>query len=169
MVAQEADDIYSQINMVEKGEEEINMYDLNGKAAELIRHNYQVAQDRLEELMVAGEHRHFFFEGYEYKMHSFLFGSVLKALTFELTLLAVLLTGFLLSYEFDSKTYLVMYTTKCGRRLQFEKLKTALLATTLLSLVLIGLTLVTFFIVYDYSGLWNVPISRFLCQNLINF
>jgi hypothetical protein len=74
-------------------------------------------------------------------------------------ILIVLFTGFLVNYEFEQKTSLVAYSTKRGRKLVWDKLVVSLFTSILATLLILGVTLLVYFVVFDYSGLWNVPIS----------
>ncbi|MET3506655.1 hypothetical protein [Halalkalibacter oceani] len=147
------------IAMDEIAEGEIMKYGLSGTAAETIRQQYGALAEREREAGEAGEQNTLFFYGEVYEMHAALFQTIFRSLLNESLILIVLMTGFLLTYEFENRTAFVTYTTKRGRRLQLDKLLVSLGASLLVTTILIGSTLAAYFLRFDYSGLWHVPIS----------
>lgn len=45
-------------------------------------------------------------------MHSLLFRNILKTIIFEIIILVVLITAYLVNYEFDNSTENIVYSTK---------------------------------------------------------
>src|SRR5699024_10784608 len=76
--------------------------------------------------------------------------------------MVVLITAYLVNYEFDNNTQLLTYSTKRGRSLIVDKIYISLLVNIIVTTVIMGVGLITYFSVFDYSGLWNVPISSYL-------
>lgn len=97
-------------------------------------------------------------------MHSFLFKNIFTAIIYEIMILIVLATSFILNYEFESKTALVVYSTKRGRHLTKDKLIVSLGFTISATTIIISITLLTYFITFDYSGLWGVSVNSFFGQ-----
>lgn len=161
LTAQDIDKAYDSIDLDGSAEYLIRMYGFTDSAAEEIRAQYQKLALRLDELIDNGEHKNLFFTGKIYKMHSLLFKDIGRALIFELMILVVLITATITNYEFEHRTALVTYTTKRGRKLIIDKLIAAMITNGCVMFGLIGMTLGAFFLTYDYSGLWNVPISNF--------
>ncbi|KAB8125739.1 hypothetical protein F9U64_21825 [Gracilibacillus oryzae] len=159
--AQDIDGIYENVNVRARAEETIDLYGFQGEAAETVRAQFEKLADRKEQLIENGEHKHLFFYGKIYKMHNLLFKDIGMILIFELIILAVLITGAVTNYEFEQKTALVTYTTKIGRKLVIPKLFAAITANTAVIISLIGATLAIYFLVFNYSGLWHVPISSY--------
>ncbi|NBJ70700.1 MULTISPECIES: hypothetical protein [Clostridia] len=159
--AQEIDKKYDSIDLGGSAEYLISTYGFTGHAAEVIREQYQKLGLRLDELIDNGEHKNLFFIGKLYKMHSFLFRHIGMALIFELMILVVLITAAITNYEFEHRTTLVTYTTKRGRKLIIDKFLAAMITNGCIMFGLIGITLGFFFLTYDYSRFWNVPISNF--------
>lgn len=159
--AQNIDDIYQNINLDSRAKQLIKRYGFTGRAAEKVRDQYQKLGGRLDQLIDHGEHKNLFFDGKLYEMHSFLFKNIGLALIFELMILVVLITAGITNDEFEQRTALVTYTTKRGRKLIIDKLITATIANACVMFAIIGVTLGAFFLIYDYSGLWHVPISSY--------
>ncbi|RAK17147.1 hypothetical protein B0I26_11311 [Anoxybacillus vitaminiphilus] len=158
---QEVDQKYSHLDLSKKAKADINKYGLSGKTAEVTREYYKKLNNRLDELIEAGEHKNLFFIGYVYRMHSFLFKDLMRQMIFEVMILVVLITGHVTTYEFQNQTHLTSYASKRGRKLMLDKLVANLLATLCISSVILGATLLVYFLVFDYSGLWGIPISSF--------
>jgi hypothetical protein len=156
---QEIETKYSTLNVMENAEEGIRLFGLEGAAAEKVRAQYKALKPRVEELIQNREHLHLFFHGKMFGTHSFLFKTLFGFMLFQAMILIVLFTAFIVNYEFEHKTYLVAYATKRGRRLMWDKLLVSIFTSTLLTVTLLAMTLSVYFIVFDYSGLWNVPIS----------
>ncbi|MBP3950958.1 hypothetical protein [Bacillus suaedae] len=135
---------------------------LSGSLAQKVRTDYENISDRFDELIANNEHKTWFFSGETYKMHSFLFRTLFGHLMFELLIIIVLATSFITNYEFETKTHLITYASKRGRRLMRDKLIASFLTATACMLFLFISTLCTYFIVFDYSHLWTSSISSAL-------
>jgi hypothetical protein len=159
LAAKYIDESYKDINIADIGEAGIAMYGLSGKAADTVRKQYEKLSDRFDRLKQNGEHRNLFFIGKAFRMHTLLFKTLFRNCIFEIMILVVLTTGHLLNYEFENKTQLVAYSTKRGRRLDLDKFFAAIFVSILAVTIIIGISLTVYFGVYDYSGLWGVPIS----------
>lgn len=113
---------------------------------------------RFNEIVETNEYKQWFFIG-EYRMHSELFRSLMKNLALEGVLLIVLLTALITNYEFENRTQLVTYATKKGRGLIWHKGMASLICSLIVICALFGISLATFFVVYDYSAVWQTYIS----------
>lgn len=158
---QEIDDVYSSIDIMDKAEYEINKYRLIGKAADIVRKQYRDFNDRFHQLINNNEHKNLFFLGKVYRMHSLLFKSLFKIIIFEIIILVVLITAYIVNYEFDNNTEAITYTTKRGRNLIMDKLYTSIFSNIIVTTIILLTTLALYFIIFDYSGLWKVPISSY--------
>ncbi|WP_171005576.1 ABC transporter permease subunit [Bacillus sp. E(2018)] len=150
---------YSTLNVMENAEEGIRLFGLKGAAAKTVREQHKALKPRVDELIQNKEHLHLFFHGKMFGTHSFLFKTLFGFMLFQGMILIVLFTAFIVNYEFEHKTALVTYATKRGRRLMWDKLLVSIFASTLVTVALLAITLSVYFIMFDYSGLWNVPIS----------
>lgn len=113
---------------------------------------------RFSEIIDTNEYKHWSFLN-TYRMHHNLFVTEMKTLTLQSVLLIALVTAFITNYEFSNKTQLVIYSTKKGRKLTLYKGMASLIGSLLIIVLLFGSTLTAYFIVYDYSAIWHVPIS----------
>ena len=153
---------FIEINKITEGDLSRSPY--NDNINDIIRKNYDEFETRFEELKENGEQKNLFFYGRAYKMHSLLFKDIFKAMTYEIMILIVLVTSFILNYEFENKTSSITYSTKRGRNLIKDKLTVSLISTILIATIIIGVTLLIYFSVFDYSGLWSVSINSFFAQ-----
>lgn len=113
---------------------------------------------RFSEIIDTNEYKHWSFLN-TYRMHHKLFVTQMKTLALEGVLLIALLTAFITNYEFDNKTQLVVYSTKKGRKLTLYKGMASLIGSLLIIVLLFGSTLTAYFVVYDYSAIWHIPVS----------
>lgn len=158
-IAKDIDISYKDIDIVEVGEAGISEYKLNGIAANTVRNQYAKLSIRLDKLKESGEYRNLFFIGQIYKMHSLLFKTLFRDFIFEIMILVVLITGYLINYEFENKTQFVVYSTKRGRKLVLDKFYVCILTSILVTTIIISISLGVYFSVVSYTGLWSVPIS----------
>ncbi|KLU77065.1 hypothetical protein [Clostridium botulinum] len=151
------DNEYNKMNVMDIAEMEIKKYKLQEKAAETVRGEYRDFNKRFKAIVQNKEYKNIFFIG----KHSLLFKMIFKSFIYEIIILSVLIMGYLINYEFDNNTYLLTYSTKRGRRLVWDKLQVAIFTNLILSTAIIGFGLLAYFIAFDYSGLWHVPISNY--------
>ncbi|KNF08405.1 ABC-2 family transporter protein [Gottschalkia purinilytica] len=155
------DNSYAQIDLMKKAEDEIEKYNLSGEAANTVRNEYKKFTKRFDELVKNEEHKNLFFMGPIYRMHSLLFKTLFKSFIFEIIILGVIITSYLTNYEFDNNTHLLTYSTKRGRSLIKDKLYMSMFVNIIVATIIIVTGLMAYFIMFDYSGLWNVPISSY--------
>ena len=122
-------------------ESNINKYGFKGEAANLVRKNYEDLGKRLQELKSNG---------------------VIGACLIEIMILVVLGVVFLINYERENKPLGLVSATKRGRNLIKDKAIVGLMYSILVAIIILGITLIVYFSVFDYSKIWNVPISSAL-------
>ncbi len=158
---EDIDEVYSKVDIMGIAEGEIKKYGLSGKAADTVRNQYERFNERYSQLIENGEHKNLFFLGKVYGMHSLLFEILFKTILFEIIILVVFITSYLVNYEFDNNTQTIIYSTKRGRNLVKDKLYVSIFANILVATVILITGLGLYFIIFDYSRLWNVPISSY--------
>ncbi|WP_141430813.1 ABC transporter permease subunit [Bacillus sp. 03113] len=157
----EIDREYDELNMAKMAEYEIERCGLSGEAAETAKKNYSTLGERLDKLIANEEHKNMFFIGKIYQMHSLLFKTLFRTMVFEIMILVVLITGYILTYEFENNTHLTAYSSKRGRKLTMDKLLASIAASLIVTTLILGVTLGSYFIVFNYSGLWQASISSY--------
>lgn len=155
------DEVYSKVDIMGIAEGEIKKYGLSGKVADTVRNQYESFSKRFEQLIKNREHKNLFFLGQAYGMHSLLFKTLFKTILFEIIILVIFITAYLVNYEFDNNTQAIAYSTKRGRNLVKDKLYVSIFANILAATVILITGLGLYFIIFDYSRLWNVPISSY--------
>lgn len=94
-----------------------------------------------------------------YGSHQFLFGALFRAILCESAILAMLGTLYLLGYEGMHRAEGLACASRTGRKLRRVKVLAALQASAALYGLLAFCTLVPYFLLYDYSGIWNASVS----------
>ncbi len=155
------DEVYSKVDIMEISEGEIKKYGLSGNAADTVRNQYKRFNERYRRLIENREHKNLFFLGQAYGMHSLLFKTLFKTILFEIIILVVFITAYLVNYEFDNNTETIAYSTKRGRNLARDKLYVSIATNILVTTVILITGLGLYFIIFDYSRVWNVPISSY--------
>ena len=159
---------YEGINILETGDKDIKAYGLSGKAKEIAKKRYETLDKRFEQIKEAGDYKSLFFLGNPYRTYSLLFQDILSNCIYEIMILVVLITSYLINYEFDNKTSLLVYSTKRGRNNDKDKLIICLLSSFIISLIILGATLLVYFITFNYSNILNIPLnSAFNWENLM--
>ncbi|WP_286926969.1 MULTISPECIES: ABC transporter permease subunit [Lysinibacillus] len=152
------DERYSKLNIETLKEGTIADFGLTNWSADVITREFDKLNNRFTEMKETKEYKKWFFAS-NYRMHSELFKNLIKKVAMEGVILVVLLTALITNYEFEHRTQLVTYASKKGRLLMWHKLIASLLTTLLILSLLFGISLITFFTVYDYSGVWTAPIT----------
>lgn len=151
---------YENLDMIEIGNSLIEAYGLSGKAEDVARENYKKLADRFEEIKENKEHKNLFYLGQSYRMHSTLFRDLFTQCIYEIMIIVVLITAYLVNYEFDNKTNLLVYSTKRGRKNVGDKFVVCVGASLIVSTMILGISLLAFFTNFDYSNLLNVSINN---------
>lgn len=150
---------YNKVNLIDYGKAIVEDYGLKEEVARIVRKNYDLLEKRLNEIKKTGEQKNLFFYGKSYLMHSLLFKKIIKYVLFEVTIIAVLITSFLVNYERDNKNNLLVESTKRGRKNSIDKLFASIVGTLIASFIIIGITLLIYFMFFNYGGLWQSSIS----------
>ncbi len=150
---------YEKIDIHAFGEDMKKTYGLSGISASWMDEHFAQLEGRFETFMENESYNEWFFAGNPYRMHSFLFRSIMKIIALEGILLAVLMTTYLTAYEREQRTHLLVFASKIGRGLMKKKAWAAGIATVWAGLLLMAGTLAVFFSFHDYSGLWNVNVG----------
>jgi len=157
--SQTIDEDFLAYDPIKIAEKEMWMYRIDGKAAEFIRSHYDKFTDRYEEVLKNKEYKHLFPSQRVFETHLLLFKTMFKAMLIESLILTVLVTAYVMNYEFDRGTYLLAYSSKRGRKLWLDKLWAALITNVFVWSFLLVISLVAYFSVFSYREFWHVPIS----------
>lgn len=137
----------------------INLIGLTGTLAEQMKAKYVRLQPVINEMSDNGVSMDFYVGELTYEHFGKLFRGIFKSILTESILFAVLVMLYLLGYESQNKTELLVYSTKTGRQVVRTKVLAGLLMGIVGFILLCGISLTVFFTVYDYSGIWNANVS----------
>lgn len=155
------DDGFQQYDPVEIAEAEMDMYGIGGSAAKLIRNQYDKFNERYSEVVSDKEYKHLFPAQSVFETHLLLFKTMIKSLLLESLILTILVTAYVMNFEFDRGTYLHAYSSKRGRELWVDKIWAALITNIGICTLIMGSSLIAYFSVFSYKEFWHVPISSY--------
>lgn len=150
---------YESIDILKVKDFEIKSFGISGEAKEIAEKRYEILNKRFEEIKENKEHKNLFFYGKAYRTHNLLFDNIFSKCIYEIMILVVLITVYLINYEFDNNTSLLVYSTKRGRNNTKDKFIVCLFSAIIISIIILGITLLAYFLVFDYSKVLNVPIN----------
>lgn len=87
-------------------------------------------------------------------IYNLLFNQLFPSIIMQVSILAVIIMIFLTDYEEIEKTYLLIYSTKIGRKIQRMKIISGCLITLIFFLMLYLMTFTAFFFKFDLSGIF---------------
>lgn len=166
-IASNVDEFYKNIDLDKIAEGEIKKYRLSGENIELVKKEYKDFKSRFDEIVKNKENKTFFFNGCFQGMHSLLFSDLIRFIVFEVTFIAIIVTSYLINYEFENETHLLVYTTKRGRNIIKDKLLVSMGLMIGVTTIILLVSLLIYFTVFDYSKVWHTPISS--CFNKEHF
>lgn len=152
---------YLSLDPIKIAEYEMKIYGISGPAAELIRSQYDNFTERFNEVKDNNEYKHLFPAQSIWDTHLLLFKTMFKSLLIESLILTVLVTAYVMNFEFDRGTYLLTYSSKRGRSLWLDKFNAALIANVSILSILLSVSLAVYFSVFSYKEFWHVPISSY--------
>ncbi|WP_058306324.1 hypothetical protein [Gracilibacillus massiliensis] len=155
------DESFYEIDPVKIAEAEIKKYGIRGSAAELIRSQYDKFNERYSDVLKNKEYKHLFPAQSLFATHLLLFKTMFKSFLFESLILTVLVTAYVMNFEFDRRTHLLTYSSRRGRKLWVDKLWASLITNVGMLTLLLGIGLSAYFSVFSYQSFWNVPISSY--------
>lgn len=152
---------YEKIDFIEMIEPTIKSFRASGGGANLIKDGLIKFDKRFKTLIKNKEHMELSFNGKAYRMHSFLYKEVLGTLVFQIMILIALIVSFLVNYENENSTSLVVYSSRRGRKILIDKLKAIIYIIVPISTGLLAIVLTTYFSIYDYSKVFSTSINSF--------
>ncbi len=157
----EIDESFLAIDPIQIAEQEMRMYGISGEAAEFIRNQYDKITERYQMVLRNKEYKHVFPAQSVWNTHLLLFKTMFRAILLEGVILTVLVTAYIMNFEFDRGTHLLAYSSKRGRNLWLDKFGAALITNISSMIILVVISLAAYFSVFSYREFWGVPISSF--------
>ncbi|GEM_PF-1526573 len=158
-VAAQAASIFQSYRTADIAEGYVRWYRLEGNNAERVRAKYETLQPVVDRKAAVAEKPPVYFSGRMNDLEVLLLGKLLKHISQEIGLLALLCALLAAVYEQMRGTESLIYVSKIGRKIQLAKLWAALSTSAALSLLVIGLSLLTFFVLFDFPIPWQADVS----------
>lgn len=148
---------YKEMNIREIVNLPIMYSKISGEALEVLDDISIDAERRFNEILENQEHRNLF----PNSVYKLLFDDILYPVIIQISALVVLMGAYILNYEFENKTHLVVYTTKRGRKVIKDKLFVAGIMSVIITTIMLSIVLIISLSVFDFSKIWNIPISSY--------
>lgn len=132
---------------------------ITGAPARFISQNCARLQERVVQIQSNGERDTLFFPGTIYRVHGFLYGTLLAAIVMESAILGVLVMFFTVNYEFAHGTQNLAYASRRGRKLLRDQFRASMLAGMFVPVFFMAVVLPVFFANYHFSNVWNSFVS----------
>lgn len=149
---------YASVNMDELRKDLYTGLDKDSSFSNFMEQEFNGWEKRYEEIIATNEYKQWFFAG-DYRIHSEMYRTLLKNIAIQSVLIVALMTALIANYEVDQRTQQVLYTTKKGRLLMRHKFSASLVLASLTFFILITAAFGLYFIIYDFSGVWNSVVS----------
>ncbi len=157
-------DLYKNLDMqkILSNKMTLTRYTPKGFMKEFIHNNYDKLQNRVDKIRSVKRGESGFYPGKDFKVHSFLFGTLGKQLIWEISIAAILCILYLMDYERIQKTRYIVLSTKLGKGVMKQKVKAAIWGALLFSIFLMVVSYTIFFSYIPFGEFWNVPIESSL-------
>ena len=153
------EDIFETYDAGELSDFYVGVVEKSPTAGKWMTWKYGLLADRVEHLAQTDAAMDLYTGPATYGSHQFLFGSLFRAILCESAILAMLGTLYLLGYEGTHRTEGLICSSRTGRRLRRIKVLTAIPASAALYGLLAVCSLAPYFLLYDYSGIWDASVS----------
>lgn len=148
---------YEKVNFSNNALQYSKDHGLKGKALDIAVNRYNITQLIFEETIENKNHKNIFPLG-EYRFYSIVFYDIFFQCVFEITIMVVLITSYLINYENDNNTNTVIYTTKRGRKNIKDKLFVSIFSSVIVSALILGFTLLFLYLNIDITNILKVSV-----------
>lgn len=124
--------------------------------------NYDILQERVEQIRVTNEDKYAFYPGINYGVHNILFMVLLREAALQILILTALAVLYLMDYERIHTTEYLVYSSETGRKLQSIKWLSGVAMSLIYAMLLICIPLALFLLCVPMQGLWETPVSSFM-------
>lgn len=161
---QERLSIYDTLDMVQIKEmkEEMLDYHPKGSYKRFIDQRYKRLNQRVRDIVKDGEAEQLIYPGIVYRLHHHLYVKLLRWILLEMAVLMAFCVLYLMDYERIQRTMDIVYTSSVGRRLQYIKWGSGIMAGLGFGMVLMLATLAVWFSLVPYQGFFGVSMSAAL-------
>ena len=156
----EAVDHFDDYDITYVGEAYLNAIETNDYVENKMRTKYAAMQDVVHQKGKEDEALSLAHASATAHMHKTLFDTIIGWLIIEGMILSILIALFSAGFEKTNETEGIVFTTQTGRNVQINKLAASLVVGLGSYLLLTFVTLLAYFIVHDYSTLWQSYVSN---------
>lgn len=156
----EAVDHFDDYDITYVGEAYLNAIETNDYVEKKMRTKYAAMQDVVHQKGKEDEALSLAHASATAHMHKTLFDTIIGWLIIEGMILSILIALFSAGFEKTNETEGIVFTTQTGRNVQINKLAASLIVGLGSYLLLTFVTLLAYFIVHDYSTLWQSYVSN---------
>ena len=156
----EAVDHFDDYDITYVGEAYLNAIETNDYIEKKMRTKYAAMQDVVHQKGKEDEALSLAHASATVHMHKTLFDTIVGWLIIEGMILSILIALFSAGFEKTNETEGIVFTTQTGRNVQINKLAASLVVGLGSYLLLTFVTLLAYFIVHDYSTLWQSYVSN---------
>ena len=156
----EAVDHFDDYDITYVGEAYLNAIETNDYVENKMRTKYAAMQDVVHQKGKEDEALSLAHASATVHMHKTLFDTIVGWLIIEGMILSILIALFSAGFEKTNETEGIVFTTQTGRNVQINKLAASLVVGLGSYLLLTFVTLLAYFIVHDYSTLWQSYVSN---------
>lgn len=156
----EAVDHFDDYDITYVGEAYLNAIETNDYVEKKMRTKYAAMQDVVHQKGKEDEALSLAHASATAHMHKTLFDTIIGWLIIEGMILSILIALFSAGFEKTNETEGIVFTTQTGRNVQINKLAASLVVGLGSYLLLTFVTLLAYFIVHDYSTLWQSYVSN---------
>lgn len=156
--------IYDTLDMVEikNMKEEMTDYHPKGSYKRFIDRRYERLNQRVKEIVKDGEAEQMIYPGIVYCLHNRFYAELLRWILLEMAILMAFCVLYLMDYERIHRTTDIVYASAVGRRLQYIKWGSGILAGLGFGILLLLATLFIWFALVPYRGFFEVSMSAAL-------
>lgn len=148
---------YEKVNFSNNALQYSKDHGLKGKALDIAVNRYDITQLIFEETIENKNHKNIFPLG-DYQFYSIVFYDIFFQCVFEITIMVVLITSYLINYENDNNTNTVIYTTKRGRKNIKDKLFVSIFSSVIVSALILGFTLLFLYLNIDITNILKTSV-----------
>ena len=156
----EAVDHFDDYDITYVGEAYLNAIETNDYVENKMRTKYAAMQDVVHQKGKEDEALSLAHASATAHMHKTLFDTIIGWLIIEGMILSILIALFSAGFEKTNETEGIVFTTQTGRNVQINKLAASLVVGLGSYLLLTFVTLLAYFIVHNYSTLWQSYVSN---------
>lgn len=148
---------YEKVNFSNNALQYSKDHGLKEKALNIAINRYDISQLVFEETIENKNHKNIFPLG-DYRFYSLVFYDIFLQCIFEIIIMVVLITSYLINYENDNNTNTIVYTTKRGRKNIKDKLFVSIFSSVIVSALILGFALLSLHLNIDIANILKTSI-----------